>query len=509
MKRAVPIFLLCVSVAVTAWASQPRARDNALTQAPVVCPLAESVRVGVYSWPASQVMTGVLSSLLELAYGCPVEVLEGLPSSLELALVRGEIHMLIGVSSVSAGTPLREALAAGNVATANVLYRQQAGFFISETVYASLAEGQVSELAQRLLLSVPSADASDATSTAVLSADVLSADVLGADVLSDDVLSDDVSVANPAAPDAAAGIALRTAESTPETTGETNTVAGAATTNASGEVTATEVASNPEGDTSTTEASTDATNVTSATSTTSAVADGAQEAVSVATAADLLPEAFVNCPPQWQCHEINISKLTAYGFDMSVATPESAAAVVATLQTAQRNQQPWFGFLWTPSWLVPTFSLVRLAEPPYSDACWQADDRACAYPADEVLALWRPEFAAQLPEDMRVLLEQMQFENVLSELLAVQQQAMSNATDATTEDAINTAVAHFLRNYPQQWQAWLEPAVAARVNNALQSSVPNADAQTTTDQDATDTAATNNEDTSSDAAGNANEDTAD
>ena len=468
MKQAIVAFFLSVSVVclgVTARATQPLAGDNMLVQEPVVCPLAEPMRVGVYNWPASQVMTGVLSRLLELAYGCPVEVLETLPHSLEMALVRGDIDVLIGVSSVSASTPLRDALAAGDVATANILYQQQAGFFVSEIVYASLAEGQVSELVQHLLRNASSVDANVVNPTAL-----------------------NPTALNPAeaAPGVSTEAAASAAERVPDETGETNTPANEATSSDTAVNSAITSTTGVEDDANTTEATTE-----SASDATSAVANNMQEATSGAAVVDLLstlPSAFVNCPTRWQCHEINANKLTAYGFDMSVTTPESAAAVVATLQAAQREQQPWFGFLWTPSWLVPTFSLVRLVEPAYSDTCWQAD-RACAYPADDVLVLWRPEFAAQLPEDMHIFLEQMQFASVLSELLAVQQQAMSNDATATAEDTINLAVAHFLRTYPEQWQAWLEPAVAARVDGAIQSSVPRTGESTATDEDAAEEAA--------------------
>ena len=201
-------------------------------------------------------------------------------------------------------------------------------------------------------------------------------------------------------------------------------------------------------------------------------ASDAPEASPEASIATSLPTAFVNCPVSWQCHDINLTKLVAYGLDIAVATPDNAAAVVASLQAAQAEGKPWLGFLWTPSWLPPTFALERLSEPTYSDTCWQAD-RMCAYPADEVLALWRTDVSRQLPEDMRVFLEQVQFASVLSELLAFQQQAVS-AADTPAEETASATVTYFLRNYPDLWQGWLEPTVVARVNRLIRTDASDA-----------------------------------
>jgi ABC-type proline/glycine betaine transport system substrate-binding protein len=343
-------------------------------------------------------MRAVLARLLELAYGCSLEVLEGLPYALEMALARGELDILVGVSSSSASLPLREALAAGELTPMSVLYQQQAGFFVSEAVLASLTEGQVNDLAQRLLLRAANAEITDATF------------------------------------------------------GSTTASSGSAGSDS---------------------------DVTAAT-----VQDMVQDTVqdTEATTAPSLPTTFVNCPLSWQCHDINVSKLALYGLDVSVITPDNAVAVVASLQTAQAEGRPWLGFLWTPSWLVPTFALGQLAEPVYSDACWQAD-QACAYPADAVLALWRPEFAAQLPADMRLFFEQIQFAAVLSELLAFRQQALvAAAADVSAEDTLNETVDYFFRNYPEQWQGWLEPEVATRVRSLIQADT---NSQNPTSQDPT------------------------
>lgn len=463
MVKQARVLLVGMLLSVTAWATQPLVGDDALVfdEASVTCPLAEPLRVGAYNWPASQVMRAVMMRLLELAYGCSVEVLEGLPYALEMALVRGELDVLVGASSATASTPVRDALAAGDLATMSVLHRQQAGFFVSEALFASLNDGQVNDLVQRLAARAPVAATAQET-----------------DVVADSAVDDEVNNAVTASTSAET-LATSTQE-TPEATTETDTATDVVTETTTGadDAAATDETSDPaSSNDSVTTTEANATEAdTAAAENTDAAADANSDATVATDAADTniemtLPDAFVNCPVSWQCHDINLTKLAAYGLDIAVATPDNAAAVVASLQAAQTEGRPWLGFLWTPSWLPSTFALERLSEPTYSDTCWQAD-RMCAYPADDVLALWRTDVAGQLPEDMRAFLEQVQFVSVLSELLAFQQQAIS-AADTPVEETISATVTHFLRNYPDQWQEWLEPEVVARVNRLIQADPSN------------------------------------
>lgn len=476
-------------LSITAWATQPLAGDDALvfdevfneasTNTSVTCPLAQPLRVGAYNWPASQVMRAVMARLLELAYGCSVEVLEGLPYALEMALVRGELDVLVGVSSTTASTPVRDALAAGDVAPMSVLYQQQAGFFVSEALFASLNDGQISDLAQRLAARAPIAATPQATDT-----------VDGAvnDAV-DNALDNAVTASTPAetpvmstqeTPGATTETAtVTTTETTTGSETETTTGSDAAVTDEINDTASSNVpATTTEAEATAADTAADAAVAedTEATPDASSGATAVMDASDTNTNADTntetsLPDVFVNCPVSWQCHDINLTKLAAYGLDIAVATPDNAAAVVASLQAAQAEGRPWLGFLWTPSWLPPTFALERLSEPAYSDTCWQAD-RMCAYPADDVLALWRTDVSGQLPEDMRVFLEQVQFASVLSELLAFQQQAI-NAADVPTE-TIDATVTYFLRNYPDLWQGWLEPEVVARVNRLIRADTSDA-----------------------------------
>jgi len=467
MKKLLVVSLLLGMLATPLVASQPIAGDN--TAIPdVVCPLpeAEPLQVGAYNWPASQLLREVLGRVLEHAYGCAIEPRDGLPQALEMALVRGELDLLVGVSSVTASMPLRDALAAGGLSS-SVLYQQQAGFFVSETVVADVASRQMSDVVQRFVVERVPADNNPASPSA---ADTNSPANIN---LSDAV---DASTANPDENPPAANVAVAdTAAPSVEETPNTDPA-----------VTDTSVTDPAITDASTTDAST---------------TDLAAQNEGVASA---LPRAFVNCPSSWQCHDINLTKLAVYGADMVVVTPERAADVVASLQAAQSAQQPWFGFLWTPSWLVPTFALERLDEPAYSDACWQAD-RACAYPATDVLAVWRTDVAAQLPEDMRLLLSRLQVADAMSELLAFQQQtALVAAETAEAEDILDETVTYFLRNYPAVWQAWLEPPAAARVSRVLAVNNPTpSDAPTDTPE--TDTSNTDTRDTDTNDGANSGE----
>lgn len=472
MKQYLFGLILCVgALCVGASATQPLAGDDSLPEL-LTCPLAEPLRVGAYNWAASRVMRATLSRLLEHAYGCEVEVLEGLPQVLEMALLRGELDVLLGVSSETMSTQLRDALATGEL-SANLLYQQQAGFFISEGVVASLDAGRVSDLAQALNPNVTS----DGSSTALDIAEVMNADATSTEPAPAETAEADAANANGETAadgtvneEAVSTNGVNIAESAAETPLETSTETS--------EMTSDTPASATPADASVPIDPSDPAAPTLPPTLPNAV---------------VLPNVFINCPLSWQCYDTNVLKLAAYGFDVQVVTPENASAVSASLQAAQAEQRPWFGFLWTPSWLVPTFSLVRLDETPYSDACWQAD-RACAYPADDVLLVWRADAAAQLPEDMRMFVQRLQFADVMSALLAVQQQGVPGvaSSDMTPEDRLNATVTYFLQTYPEVWQGWLEPAAAARVSTILAVNTPN---QTSTDNTSenTDEAINNNE----------------
>ncbi|MEM6429121.1 MAG: glycine betaine ABC transporter substrate-binding protein [Deinococcota bacterium] len=357
--------------------SPPADTNAADTSAPdtsSVCPLAAPVQLGAYAWQTSKLVNAIVSYLLSEGYGCSVEQRSGLPEALELALIRGELDMLLGVSSQHVSPSFTSSLADGTLISLASLYERQDGFYISRDLL--------------LAIRPPQDGAPPAESLSVT-----------------DVAAWFISQA-----------AISTASTAPEDTTET--------------------------------ATNDPTTSNTATSETSAA---------------FQQLAFVNCSTSWLCYDINLAKLAAYDINMAVLAPASASEVVSSLQVAQENGTPWFGFAWSPSWLVHTYDLVRLEEPPYSEECWQSD-QACNYPANPALTVMTASFVEQLPEELASLFGSLQFEaNVLSDLLS-HNQGGSVSVEETRD--------YFLRTYPNVWQAWLSSDAVARLQASLELSSP-------------------------------------
>jgi ABC-type proline/glycine betaine transport system substrate-binding protein len=343
--------------------------DASTTNTRLVCPIAAPLQLGVYSWQTSQLINAIVSYLLSEGYGCSVEQRNGLPEALELALVRGELDILLGASSQYASLSFTSSLADGTLVTLATLYARQDGFYISRD----------------LLLAIVS-------------------------------LQDGVPPAE----------TLTVADVAVWFTGQTP------------------VSSTP----------------ADATSTTSSETPSATPSEIPAAFQQL---AFVNCSTSWLCYDINLTKLAAYDINMAVLAPASASEVVSSLQTAQASGTPWFGFAWSPSWLVHTYDLVRLEEPPFTEECWQSN-QACNYPTNPALTVTTASFAEQLPEDLINLFGNLQFEaDVLSDLLS-HNQGGGVSVDETRD--------YFLRTYPEVWQAWLSVDASARVQAGLEATSP-------------------------------------
>lgn len=184
---------------------------------------------------------------------------------------------------------------------------------------------------------------------------------------------------------------------------------------------------------------------------------------------------LVSCIIGWECQEINAIKLHAYGLadDFNLQEPGTAAALDSAIAGAYTRGQPVLAYYWEPTWLVGTYDLIQLEEPPYTDECNQEIQRirtervplaevdesaGCHY---EELAIHKgvtsglqdraPEVVAFL-ENMNVGTDR------LNEITA----AMRQEDMSPDEGAL-----WFFENYEDRWRAWLPDDVAQRVADAL------------------------------------------
>lgn len=178
-----------------------------------------------------------------------------------------------------------------------------------------------------------------------------------------------------------------------------------------------------------------------------------------------------NCILGWQCELINNVKFYAYGLDETYVTfePGTAVALATSMETAYARGEPWLGYYWAPTWVLGRLDMVRLDEPEYTDACWDAiaerfdtpeqAEVACAYPDAAAAIVVGAAFYAEADEAVLGLLRAMRVPtDTISELLAHMQE--------TGDDTLGAART-FLAEQPEAWASWVDASVAARVMAAL------------------------------------------
>ena len=83
---------------------------------------------------------------------------------------------------------------------------------------------------------------------------------------------------------------------------------------------------------------------------------------------------MVSCIGGWTCYTINHVKQRVYGLDKFYTNfdPGSSGALAAEIAGAFAKDRPIFTYYWAPTALMGKVDLVRLTEPPYDVACWDA-----------------------------------------------------------------------------------------------------------------------------------------
>ena len=169
---------------------------------------------------------------------------------------------------------------------------------------------------------------------------------------------------------------------------------------------------------------------------------------------------FYNCIIGWVCEDINNVKLHVYGLDEHFTNfrPGTGVALATTMETAYLRGEPWVGYYWEPTRVLGALDMIRLEEPPYSDACWDhvnehidAPERAtmaCAYPDSETVVALGSRFKDDVPADILTFLDGVHAPSaVVSELLALMEE--SNASPAEVARS-------FLADDPEAWNFWLD-----------------------------------------------------
>lgn len=172
---------------------------------------------------------------------------------------------------------------------------------------------------------------------------------------------------------------------------------------------------------------------------------------------------FYNCVLGWSCEEQSTRKLKGYGLDRTYTNfrPGTGAALAAAIASAYERGRPVFAYYWGPTWVLGAFDLVKLDEPPYSEAAWDAfnadpeNNPPVAFPTVEVIIGANAEFAAGAPEIANFLRAYETTGQMVSDALAY----MQKNEGATARDA----ALNFIETRGEVWRQWVSPEVAARV----------------------------------------------
>jgi ABC-type proline/glycine betaine transport system permease subunit/ABC-type proline/glycine betaine transport system substrate-binding protein len=176
---------------------------------------------------------------------------------------------------------------------------------------------------------------------------------------------------------------------------------------------------------------------------------------------------FLNCPSGWTCERVNTAKLKAYGLANSYVDfrPGSGAAMDADITAALLQHRPTLFYYYSPSTLAGRFKLFRLAEPPYSAACW-ADianpdgrhDTGCTSPPAVIASGVNVRFLAAAP-GLGALLRAISLP--APALNAELADAAANRRGADAQAVL------FLKHHSELWRGWVPPPVADRIAQSL------------------------------------------
>jgi glycine betaine/proline transport system substrate-binding protein len=170
---------------------------------------------------------------------------------------------------------------------------------------------------------------------------------------------------------------------------------------------------------------------------------------------------IVNCVPGWECADINVAQLAAYGLDdeYNHISPGSQESLFASLQGAYDDGDPWLGYMWGPTWIAGALDLTRLEEPDHDAAVWEADN-GCAYPSNKLFVAAHKDFRDKAPE-LAEMFENWQMNTATLDSAL----AYMNATEGQPADA----AVWFLQNLDMEeiWTAFVPADVAQKVKDAV------------------------------------------
>jgi len=170
---------------------------------------------------------------------------------------------------------------------------------------------------------------------------------------------------------------------------------------------------------------------------------------------------FYSCIPGWACEIINEKKFGVYGLNKyyNIFLPGSDSALAGSLIGAYKRGEPWFGYYWSPTWVLGVTDMYPISEPKYNEQIWD-ENYGCAYPSVEGYVIANAEFVERTSSEVIDFMRR--YETSLE--LNNQFLAHMQKTDSSTEET----VIWFLEKHPELWERWIENTVVIKkVHEAL------------------------------------------
>ena len=186
---------------------------------------------------------------------------------------------------------------------------------------------------------------------------------------------------------------------------------------------------------------------------------------------------MTSCISGWTCYTVNYVKQRQYGLDEYYTNfdPGSGGALDAAIAGAFAKKQPIFTYYWAPTGLMGKVDLVRLEEPPFSQACWNAMSEVVEDIKANGKDAYKPRCASEYRDmslDKSVLTawadshpDETAFIEAYSLPTAMVNKLLAFYEDESDGDMELTAL-EFLEN-SDDWKAWVSADVAAKVSAAL------------------------------------------
>ena len=174
---------------------------------------------------------------------------------------------------------------------------------------------------------------------------------------------------------------------------------------------------------------------------------------------------YINGIPGTEYGIIGERKIEAYGLRKyyNVFGHPDLGADYGLVEAYQKGD-PWFGYYWTPSWVMGKFKMTVIEEPPFDEALW-ADNLACSYPPTHVNIVVAASLLKRAPEVVKFLKKYKTDIEINNKFLAQMDDNMGYADDKKVN--INKAAIWFLKNYESLWTTWIPEEIANKVKAAL------------------------------------------